>query len=165
MEAYAQLVRAYQPMAVRLAHVIGGGATDADDAAQEGFIKAYRALDRYRDGSPFRPWLLRIVANEARNRRRAAGRRRHYELALAEDPTSDGAAPSSEVAVLSRESRRLVVDALATIPRKQRDVVVCRYLLGLSEDETSTVLGLPKGTVKSRLARGLDHLRERLGDA
>src|SRR5439155_25301581 len=101
MDAYAQLVRAYQPLAVRLAHLLCGGAADAEDAAQEGFIKAYRALDRHRDGAPLRPWLLTIVANEARNRRRAAGRCAHYELTMVEDRASGEAVPSPEAAVLT----------------------------------------------------------------
>ena len=72
--AYEELVRRYQDVAVRTAHVIAPAA-DADDAAQEAFVKAWIALPRFRHGSPFRPWLLQIVANEARNRRRSAGRR------------------------------------------------------------------------------------------
>ena len=72
--AYEELVRRYRDVAVRTATIVGG-ADDAEDAAQEAFVKAYAALGRFRAGSPFRPWLLRIVANEARNRRRSAGRR------------------------------------------------------------------------------------------
>ena len=162
LDAYAQLVRAYQPMAVRLAHLIGGGSADADDAAQEGFVKAYRSLHKHRDGAPLRPWVLQIVANEARNRRRSAGRRQRYELALVEDRTSGGAAPSPEAAVLATESRAAVLAAVEALPRAQRDVVACRYLLGLSESETAAVLALAPGTVKSRLARALDKLRPAL---
>src|SRR4029077_10773432 len=69
-DAYEELVRAYQGIAFRTAYVIAGSASDAEEAAQEAFVKAYRALGRFRPGSPFRPWLLQIVANEARNRRR-----------------------------------------------------------------------------------------------
>jgi RNA polymerase sigma-70 factor (ECF subfamily) len=162
MDAYAQLVRAYQPVAVRVAHLICGGSADAEDAAQEGFVKAYRALDRYRDGAPFRPWLLSIVANEAKNRRRSAGRRAGYELALVEDRALGEAAPSPEAAVLVRESQGTLLAALARLPTRQRDVVSCRYLLGLSEAETASTLGLPAGTVKSRLARAIARLREEL---
>jgi len=164
MDAYAQVVRAYQPLAVRVAHVICGGSAEAEDSAQEAFVKAYRALDRYRDGAPFRPWLLSIVANEAKNRRRSAGRRAAYELALVEDRALGGAAPSPEAAVLVRESQRTLLSAVALLPARQRDVVACRYLLGLSEAETAAVLGLPAGTVKSRAARALARLRERLDD-
>jgi len=164
MDAYAQLVRAYQPIAVRLAHLLCGGAADAEDAAQEGFIKAYRALDRHRDGAPLRPWLLTIVANEARNRRRAAGRRAHYELTMVEDRASGEAVPSPEAAVLTRAARDTLLGAVASLPAPQRDVVACRYLMGLTERETAVILGLATGTVKSRLSRGLGRLREVIDD-
>ena len=157
MEAYARLVRTHQRAALHLAYVICGATGDADDAAQEAFVKAYYALDRFRPGASFRNWLLGIVANEARNRRRAAGRRSRYELTV--DPASGGAALSPEAAVIAAEDRRAVAAALALLPERLRDVVSCRYLLGLSEAETAAVLGLPAGTVKSRLARGLERLR------
>jgi RNA polymerase sigma-70 factor (ECF subfamily) len=70
--AYEELVKIHREVAFRTAYLIAGSAADAEEAAQDGFVKAYRALARFRDGLPFRPWLLQIVANEARNRRRAA---------------------------------------------------------------------------------------------
>ena len=73
--AYGQLVQAYQGIAFRTAYLVVGDAAEAEDAAQEGFVKAYYAIRRFRSGAPFRPWILQIVANEARNRRRSAGRR------------------------------------------------------------------------------------------
>ena len=135
---------------------------DADEAAQDAFVKAWYGLGGFRDGSPFRPWLLRIVANEARNRRRASGRRSGHELRFAADRASGGAAPSPEAAVLATDRRRAVGAALAELSARQRDVVACRYLLGLDEAETADVLGLPRGTVKSRAARGLARLRSLL---
>jgi RNA polymerase sigma factor (sigma-70 family) len=74
------------------------------------------------------------------------------------------AAPSPEAAVLAAERRHAVASALAALPDRQRDVVACRYLLGLSEAETATVLGLRRGTVKSRLNRAIDRLRSRLAE-
>src|SRR5918992_1106220 len=84
--AYEELVRQHQGIAFRTAYLVAGDAGDAEEAAQEGFVKAYRALGRFRRGAPFRPWLLQIVANEARNRRRSSGRRaglaaRHGQVA------------------------------------------------------------------------------------
>ena len=84
--AYEALVRANEEIAFRVAYVITRNAADAEDAAQEGFLKAWRALGRFRPDAPLRPWLLRIVANEARNRRRSAGRREHLALRVAERP-------------------------------------------------------------------------------
>src|SRR5439155_13647115 len=73
--AFAELMRTHQEVAFRVAYLIAGSAGEAEDAVQDGFIKAWRALGRFRRGAPLRPWLLQIVANEARNRRRSAGRR------------------------------------------------------------------------------------------
>jgi RNA polymerase sigma factor (sigma-70 family) len=167
VDAYASLLRLHEGAARRLALVVCGSAVDADDAAQDAFVKAWYALAGFRDGAPFRPWLLRIVVNEARNQRRSAGRRASYELRWAEDraspvTASGGAASSPEAAALATDRRRQLVGALSELPAPQRDVVACRYLVGLDEAETATVLELPRGTVKSRAARGLARLRELL---
>ena len=156
--AYEQLVRAHQDLAVRAACFIGGP-DEADDAVQEAFVKAFRALPRFRDGAPFRPWLLRIVTNEARNRRRSEGRRASLALRAVEDRPADGAAPSPEEAVLVHERREMLAAALGRLRDDERIVVTCRYLLQLSEAETAAALDIPAGTVKSRLSRALDHLR------
>jgi RNA polymerase sigma-70 factor (ECF subfamily) len=153
VHAYAQLLRASEGDARRLAHVLSGG--DGDDAVQDAFVKAWYALGRFRGDAPFRTWLLRIVANEARNRRRSSGRRSARELRIAEPRT----APSPEVSVLDDERRRALLAAVDALPAKLRDVVACRHLLELSEAETAATLGLPVGTVKSRLARALERLR------
>jgi RNA polymerase sigma-70 factor (ECF subfamily) len=163
VDAYAVLVRRHQAVARRLAYVLCGSSEDADDAVQDAMVKGYRAIGRFRSGAPFRAWLLRIVANEARNRRRAAGRRNRQELRLATDRTSEEAAPSPEAAVLATERRRRTLNAVAALPDRHRDVVACRYLLGLSEAETAAVLGLARGTVKSRGSRALARLRTDLG--
>ena len=159
-DAYEELVRRYTEMAFRAAYVLTGSAPDAEEASQDAFIKAFRALPRFRAGAPFRPWLLRIVGNEARNRRRAAGRRAALELRLAEGLGAGGAAPSPEAAVEAAEERRALLRALVMVGDDHRQVVSCRYLLQLSVEETAAALGIPEGTVKSRLARALAHLRE-----
>jgi RNA polymerase sigma-70 factor (ECF subfamily) len=156
--AYEELVRRYQDVAVRTAHLIAPDG-DAEDAAQEGFVKAWSALAGFRAGSPFRPWLLRIVANEARNRRRSAGRRSGLALRVAEDRPSGDAAPSPESAVLAHERRAALLAAFGELRAEDRDVVAARYFLDLSEAETAVALGLPRGTVKSRLSRALARLR------
>src|SRR2546425_7930726 len=96
--AYEEVVQRYQQMAFRTAYVITGSAADAEDAAQEGFVKAYRALATFRSGAEPRPWLLRIVANEAHNRVRSAGRHHQLELRVAERFRPGDAAPSPEAA-------------------------------------------------------------------
>ena len=158
--AYEELVHAYQGIAVRTAYLLAGGAAEAEDAAQEGFVKAWRALGRFRLGEPFRPWLLRIVANEAHNRRRSAGRRAQLALRAAAEVPSGDAAPSPEAALLGAEQREHLLEAVNGLPEDQRVVISLRYFVELSEEETAETLGVPRGTVKSRTARALERLRE-----
>src|SRR5437879_9782982 len=99
--AYEEIVRRYQEVACRTAYIVTGSSADAEDAAQEGFVKAYRALATFRTGAEPRPWLLRIVANEARNRARSAGRRHRLELRLAARFRPGGAARSHEAAAVA----------------------------------------------------------------
>jgi RNA polymerase sigma-70 factor (ECF subfamily) len=162
-DAYEELVRAYQGIAFRTAYLIAGNATDAEEAAQDAFVKAYHALWRFRAGSPFKPWLLRIVANEARNRRRSAGRRAGLVLRAAREPSGE-AAPSPEAALLGAERREELIAALNRLEQRDREALTCRYLLDLSETETAAALGVRPGTVKSRLSRALGRLRVELGE-
>ena len=173
--AFGELVTMHQQAAFRVAYVLTSSTAEAEDAAQEAFVKAYLALDRFRAGSPFRPWLLAIVGNEARNRLRARGRRDGLaDRALAAirggatRATTDGsprpaaAAESPEIEVLVGETQAEVRAALGRLGDDERRVVACRYLLGLSESETCAALGIPAGTAKSRLHRGLRRMRESL---
>ena len=165
LESYDQLVREHQGIAFRTAYVITGSAADAEEAVQDAFVKAYRARGRFRSGAPFRPWLLAIVANEARNRRRSAGRREALALrAAAERRPSDGAASPPEAAVLRAERRDALLGALERLGDDDRAVVGCRHLLGLTEEETAAALGIRRGTVKSRTSRALERLRAELGE-
>ncbi len=153
-------MRAHQGIAFRTAYLIAGDSADAEEAAQDGFVKAFRALGRFRRGAPLRPWLLEIVANEARNRRRSAGRRAALALrAAAQQESSGDAAPSPEASLAAYESRETLLRAVNELPEEQRLVVACRYFLDLSEAETAAALGVRVGTVKSRLSRALDRLR------
>jgi RNA polymerase sigma-70 factor (ECF subfamily) len=161
--AYEELVHPHEEIAFRVAYVIAHNAADAEDAAQEGLVKAWRALGRFRADEPLRPWLLKIVANEARNRRRSAGRREHLVLRAAAAVSSGEAAPSPEEAALDAGERQQLLAALEQLPDQAREILACRYLLGLSEDETASALGVRLGTVKSRTARALDRLREAYG--
>ncbi|WP_238993411.1 RNA polymerase sigma factor [Nocardioides caldifontis] len=157
LDAYAELVDRHAPVALRTAVLLGAGA-DAEDVVQEALVKAYRSLGRYRDGAPFRPWLLRIVANEARNHHRSAVRRGAREQGVPLPP--ELLDPGEQVA--DRQRKEQLLAAVGRLPERLRAVVVCRYLLELDEAETATALGVPRGTVKSRLNRGLSRLREQL---
>jgi len=160
--AYETLVRRYQDVALRTAYLVAPEA-DAADAVQDAFLKAYAALPQFRSGSPLRPWLLRIVANEARNRRRSATRRTGLAMRASMAAPRDELAPSPEAEVIADEGRRHLLAALTELRDEERDVIGARYLLGLSEAETAAALAIPPGTVKSRTARGLARLRTILG--
>jgi RNA polymerase sigma factor (sigma-70 family) len=160
--AYEEIVHRYQQVAFRTAYVITGSAADAEDAAQEGFVKAYRALATFRPGAEPRPWLLRIVANEARNRVRSTGRRHQLELRLAEGYRPGGAAPSPEAAAVAAEDRSRLLSLVNELSDEDRLVISSRYLLELSGEETAAALGIAEGTVKSRLSRALARLRARV---
>jgi RNA polymerase sigma factor (sigma-70 family) len=164
LRAWETIVRTHQGIAFRTAYVLTGSAADAEEAAQDGFVKAYRALGRFRRGASFRPWLLRIVANEAHNRRRSAARRERLSLRAAAEARPGDAVPSPEAALLGSESRQRLLEAVERLSDEHRDAVACRYLLELSEEETAAALGIRRGTVKSRLARALERLRAELGE-
>jgi RNA polymerase sigma-70 factor (ECF subfamily) len=159
LDAFEELVRRYEATAVRVAAVVCGSA-GAEDAAQEGFIRAFRSLDRFDDQRPFRPWLLRIVINVAKNHARAE--QRHAQLVLrapSEPGTSTDAAMEG---VLAAERRAALAVALARLPERDRVVLACRWFEGMSEREIATTLGVRPGTVKSRLSRAMARLREQL---
>jgi RNA polymerase sigma-70 factor (ECF subfamily) len=155
-DSFAELVRRYQDIARRVAAATGG-VDIAEDAAQEGFVRAFGALATFRDDRAFRPWLLSIVANAARNHRRAHTRWDRARLRAVERDASVATA-SPEETIEARDTRRSLARAIDALPRAHREVVACRYLMDLSEQETAACLGVPTGTVKSRLARALDRL-------
>jgi RNA polymerase sigma-70 factor (ECF subfamily) len=156
--AYGRLVQRHQAIALKTAMLLGAGQS-AEDVAQEAFLAAWRGLTRFDTGRPFRPWILRIVLNEVRSRQRTDQRR---EAILArhshEVAPNDGVA--GELLAVRAETSRLVLAAVARLPAPHRDVVTFRYMLELSESETATALGCPRGSVKSRLSRAMARLRQ-----
>jgi RNA polymerase sigma factor (sigma-70 family) len=162
LAAYGHLVRRHAPLAKRLAVVWGAG-DDAEDVVQEAFVRAWSALPRFRPGEEFRPWLLAIVRNLTRNSLRARGRRAAREtFAATAWPVIDVADAEQEAIDAVRRDQLLA--GVRRLPEGLREVVACRYLLELSEAETAAALGLPTGTVKSRLHRALGRLRTEVGD-
>lgn len=133
------------------------------NVTQDAFVKAYRSLDKFRPEAPFRPWLLRIVRNEAFNRVRSTKRRDRLAVQTSNDPASGDAAPSPEAVVLTEDEVRRLLAVVDDLPERYRGVIVHRYLLDMSENETSVILGIPAGTVKSRTSRALERLRNLLG--
>jgi RNA polymerase sigma-70 factor (ECF subfamily) len=145
------LFRLHWPRAYRAAYLVVHDAAAAEDIAQEAFLAAVRNLDRFDRRRPFGPWLHRIVVNRAIDWARAREVRR--EVAADEGPTQPdvvdtAVAPGDEV-----------LSALAGLPPEQRAVIVLRHLLDLTPGEIAQTLGLPRGTVNSRLRRGLDGLQ------
>ncbi len=149
-EAFAELFRRHWPRAHRAAWLVVHDATAAEDVAQEAFLAAVRSLDRFDRGRPFGPWLHRIVVNRAIDYARARDLRREVTGTIAESATFDARdAPADDL-----------LAALAALPPDQRAVIVMRHLLGFTPGEIARALGLPRGTVNSRLRRGLDGLQE-----
>ena len=160
-QAFSELVAMHQEVAFRVAFLVLGDPAEAEDATQEAFVRAHRGLGRFRPGEPFRPWLLRIAANQARNRRRSASRREGLRLRAVER-SADAVAPSAESTVLDDERRRELLAAINALAPDDRVVLGARYFLDLSEVETAAVVGVARGTVKSRLFRARARLQERL---
>lgn len=150
---FEALFRAHWPRAYRAAYLVVHDAAGAEDVAQEAFLAAVRALDRFDATKPFGPWLHRIVVNRAidwaraRALRREVGAGEGIEAVAAEEP-GDPAAPLPAG----------VIAALASLSPDHRAVVVLRYVLEYTPGEIARMLGLPRGTVNSRLRRGLDAL-------
>jgi RNA polymerase sigma factor (sigma-70 family) len=158
LDAYSVLVARYTLRAHRAAFLLGAG-EEADDVVQEAFVKAFRHLSRFRVGEPFGPWLLRIVANETRNLTRSRRRRAALAVRLSAAGSGGTAAVGPVDEVLAAERRAGLLAAVNALPDKEREAVVCRYFLDLSEAGTAQVLGWPLGSVKSRTSRALNRLR------
>lgn len=144
---------------VRLAYLICGDWGSAEDAVQEAFVSAFRALARFRDGAAFAPWFTRIVVNQAKNKKK---RTRHY-LPLTAAETAVAAA-STESDVLARERERQLLTAINSLDEKHRLPVLLKYLSGFTEAETAAALNLPVSTVKSRLHTARSRLKAALAE-
>lgn len=150
------LVRQHQEPVFRLAYLILGEAAEAEEIAQEAFVRAYLALADFDEQRPFRPWLLQITRNLARNRRRSLGRywaqvRRWWQ----QQP-----APVIEPAHQARAEAELLRQAVSRLKPAWQEVIYLRYFLELSETETAAALDIAPGTVKSRLHRALQALKQ-----
>jgi RNA polymerase sigma-70 factor (ECF subfamily) len=160
--AYGRLLQRHQAVAFRAAYLITGSAAEAEDATQEACVKAWLALGRFRSSAPFRPWLVKIAINEARNRRRGGGRHERLALRLADQPGARADAPSAETEALAADERTRLLRAVSALREDDQLVIAARYFLDLSEAEAAIALGVRRGTVKSRLSRSLDRLRTQI---
>jgi RNA polymerase sigma factor (sigma-70 family) len=159
--AFGALVHRHRHSAARVATVVLGSPESADDVFQEATERAWRAIGRFEAGRAFRPWLLRIIANAARNERRSRGRRAHLSL-RAERAAEHDRERSPEDVVVTELERQRVVDALNRLGRDDRLTISLRFFEQLSEQEMAEVLDCAPGTVKSRLSRAKARLRAEL---
>lgn len=154
--AWEQLVRAHQQPIFRLAYLLLGDSDDAEDVAQETFLRAYHALARFDSTRPLRPWLMRITTNLCHNWRRSVGR---YLNVLQNVFNSE----PREASAIQQAEQNLEAEALWKAVRRLRtedqQIIYLRYFLECTEAEAAEVLGVAQGTVKSRSHRALERLR------
>ena len=173
-ERYAELVARHQRRAGRIAYHYLRDAAEADEAVQDAFVKAYSHLATFREELPFDVWFTRILINGCLDRIKARKRRERWQVPLPAGPASDGATerdiservasagPSPEDALLSRERRRQIADALALLPERQRAVFVLSQVEGCTSREVSAITGLNESTVRVHLFRAIRKLRAAL---
>lgn len=157
-EAFCALVARYQEVAFRTAFLVVRDAALAEDVAQEAFVRAYQNLGSFREGEPFRPWVLRIVTNLALNEVRSRSRRRGLIERVARFRQETQPAPEREAEL--DEERQLLWHAINELREEDRVVLYLRYFLDLPEREIALAIGHPPGTVKSRLNRASGRLRQ-----
>jgi RNA polymerase sigma-70 factor, ECF subfamily len=155
MAAWEPLVLAHQKAVFRYAYLLLGDPDDAEDVAQETFLRAWRYLGRFDVTRPLRPWLLSITSNLASNRRRSMGR---YLSALTRAFRDEPAPATLEEKSAQHMQAGQLREAIQTLNMTDRQIVYLRYFLDLSVDETAEALNIPQGTVKSRLSRALEKL-------
>jgi RNA polymerase sigma-70 factor (ECF subfamily) len=157
--AWTTLVRQHQEAVFRLAYLLLGDPDDAQDVAQEAFIRAFYALNRFDNTRPLRPWLLRITVNLVHNKRRALGR---YVAALGRwfqrEPDRMGPSPHDEH--LQQWEAQTLWQAVRQLSLTDQEIIYLRYFLELSVAETAEAAEIAPGTVKSRLHRALERLRK-----
>jgi RNA polymerase sigma-70 factor (ECF subfamily) len=159
-EAFDELVRRHKAAILTLARALTGGRGDADDLAQEAFVRAWRSLRAFRGESTFRTWLHRVAINVVRTSQTREGRLRRWFVAprASDEPPPDPPSPSEPIDTAL--ARRQVIDrALASLPEELRVPVTLRDLQGLDYKEIARVLDVPIGTVESRIFRGRQRLR------
>lgn len=159
--AWEPLVREHQNSVFRFAYLLLGDPDDAEDVAQETFLRAWKYIRRFDTTRPLRPWLLSIASNLASNWRRSAGR---YVSALTRAFRNEPSPAGLEEKSVQRVQANDLWNAVQNLKMKDQQVVYLRYFLDLSVAETAETLQIAEGTVKSRLSRALERLRTIIQD-
>ncbi|MBI5304536.1 MAG: sigma-70 family RNA polymerase sigma factor [Chloroflexi bacterium] len=160
VNAYQLLVREYEQIAFRTAWLITHDEHESADAAQDAFVRAFRALNSFRLGQPFRPWILRIVANQALNRVKSQQRRTRMTERFARQALMNEETVSPEHVTVAHEQDERLLQAVGRLDSESQMIIKLRYFIELPENQVADVLQIPLGTVKSRLHRTLAKLRE-----
>ena len=156
-DAYARLVRRYERVAYRVAAAIAGSADDGQEAVQNAYVKAHRSLRTFRAGAAFKPWLLRIVVNEAHNVRRSE--QRHERLGARAAERREAAATGADESVVAREEVTVVLQALARLSDADRLALAMRYFAELPDRDAAALAGVSTGAYRVRVLRALRRLR------
>jgi RNA polymerase sigma factor (sigma-70 family) len=158
-DAFRDLIESHQIRGYRLAWFLTGNQADAEDALQTAIMQVWRRMQTLRSGRAFGAWFLQIVANAAKNIRRQNTAVERLRLRLTYEPQV-AHLPSAEALTLTNDTRHRLLEAVTSLPDHERDAVLCRFFLGMSQRECATVLGLREGTVKSRVSRAVSRLRK-----
>ena len=162
IDAYERLLRCYQQEANHAAYFVLRQREEAEDAVQEAFVRAWDRIDQFDPARAFRPWLLKIVVNEARDRRRWRGRVERLKLRAVEDAGLRGSHSSPEREVASRERIQAVLDEIEWMDEADQQILTWRFFLELPTAEIAEIVDMPHGTVRSRISRARERLRGRL---
>ena len=162
LDAYELLLRESQAQANRTAYLILRQKEEAEDAIQEAFVRAWDRLDTFDANRRFRPWLIMIVANEARDRLRRRHHLERLQLRAAADSARQSSHPAPERDVVVREQMQDLLDTMARMDPTDQQILTYRYFLDLPTNEIADLINLPHGTVRSRISRARQRLRETL---
>lgn len=163
---YEPIVRAYEPQGYRMALGMTGNPDDARDALQEAFVKAFQSLSRFDTRRSFGPWFFQILRNQCRDLLRSRSSRFRVEVVDDDllDLQADSGPGSSRRERERAEARRLLWQALERVPDEQREIIVLKELEGFRYQEIASILGIPEGTVASRLYHARRALQKALDD-
>jgi len=172
--AWDHLMRRHAAKAFQIAYGILGSREDAEEVAQDGFVRIYRALDRFRGDSEFSTWMYRIIVNQARNRYRWNKRRgslKNISIDASQDPDNEGMVPidlpdtqkAPDQRVIYKEWEGEIAREMKQLPAVNREALFLRNVKNMSYEQIADVLNCKVGTVKSRIARAREELRKRLG--